>query len=51
MKTVIRSMRFYLWPIFVLNAVTMTLGIGGDPKLGAQFSIVICLLASFRLSA
>ena len=47
MKTIIRSMRFYFWPILALNAATMTMAIGGDVRRGAWFSIVIALLASF----
>lgn len=47
MPTVIRSGRFYFWPIIAANIITMTLAIGGDPTHAAIFSIVISSLASF----
>lgn len=47
MKTIVRSMRFYFWPIVILNTTTMTVAVGGDATRGASFSVVICLLASF----
>jgi len=47
MDTIIRSGRFYFWPIIAANTVTMTLVVGGDPIRAAIFSTVISLLASF----
>src|SRR5947209_9654348 len=47
MHKIIRSGRFYFWPIITANVVTMTLAIGGNPIQAAAFSIVISCLASF----
>lgn len=47
MYTIIRSGRFYFWPIVAANTVAMTLVVGGDPIRAALFSTVISLLASF----
>jgi 4-hydroxybenzoate polyprenyltransferase len=47
MRTVIRSARFYFWPILVLNSTAITIAIGGDPARATLFSIAICLLSSF----
>lgn len=47
MNTVIRSGRFYFWPIIAANVLAMTLSIGGDPVRALAFSIVISCLASF----
>jgi 4-hydroxybenzoate polyprenyltransferase len=47
MKTVARSMRLYFWPVLYLNAVAMTAAIRGDVGRGAEFSVAICLLASY----
>lgn len=47
MKTIIRSMRLYLWPILALNAAAMAAAVGGNALRSVLFSIVISLLASF----
>lgn len=47
MYTVIRSSRFYFWPIIAANVVSVTLGVGGDLLRGAGFAVVISCLASF----
>lgn len=47
MSTVIRSGRFYFWPIISANVLTMTFFVGGDLRTAAAFSLVISLLASF----
>lgn len=47
MYTVIRSSRFYFWPIIAANVVSVTLAVGGDLMRGLGFSLVISCLASF----
>lgn len=47
MHTLIRSGRFYFWPIICANTVTMSLVLNQDLKRATMFSLVIALLASF----
>jgi 4-hydroxybenzoate polyprenyltransferase len=47
MYIVIRSSRFYFWPIIAANVVSVTLAVGGDLPRGLGFSIAISCLASF----
>src|SRR5438132_13174280 len=47
MHTVIRSGRFYFWPIIAANVLAMTYAIGGDSLRAVAFSIVISCMSSF----
>lgn len=47
MRTVVRSGRFYFWPIITVNVVTMTFAVGGELGQAVAFSVVISCLASF----
>ncbi len=47
MHTVIRSGRFYFWPIISANVVTMTIAVGADPIRALLFSVGLSCLASF----
>jgi 4-hydroxybenzoate polyprenyltransferase len=47
MRTIIRSGRFYFWPIIAANVVTMTIAIGGNSMKAIGLSLVISCLSSF----
>jgi 4-hydroxybenzoate polyprenyltransferase len=44
---ILRSARFYFWPVIALNVLAMTRGAGGDYERMAWFALVIAVMSSF----